>query len=144
MDAGPSYSKKNRSSDLRFSNLLIIRRSSDRRRFQAGSAGGRVADPGPGPKEEGRDLSGAYLPYHTPERKLFLIEYSKSSFRTDQVAFLRGYVGTLQWDGYLAYDVLNVHRSMMVTAAWCIRAGNFQTAVIIGWRRPATKLKRWC
>ena len=42
------------------------------------------------------------------------MEYRKSRARAGPVAFLGGYAGALQTDGYVAYDVFEAHPSMTV------------------------------
>ena len=57
---------------------------------------------------------GYYWFYHAPEQKLLVVEYRKGRASAGPVAFLRGYNGALQTDGYVAYDVCNAHSSMTV------------------------------
>lgn len=68
-------------------------------------------------------------------------EYRKSRTRVGPVAVLRGYVGALQTDRYVAYDVFDAHRS--VTDYGCMahtrrkfydcRDGEGQARVEGGW-----------
>ncbi len=66
--------------------------------------------------KSGTTHRGYYWLYHTPERKLLVMEYRESRARAGPVAFLRGYKGALQTDGYVAYDVFDAHPSMTVYA----------------------------
>ncbi len=65
-------------------------------------------------KKKGKTHRGFYWVYHTPEQKLFVMEYRKSRARAGPVAFLGGYAGALQTDGYVAYNVFEAHPSMTV------------------------------
>ncbi len=65
-------------------------------------------------KKKGKTHRGFYWAYPTPEQKLFVMEYRKSRARAGPVAFLGGYAGALQTDGYVAYDVFEAHPSMTV------------------------------
>ncbi len=65
-------------------------------------------------KKKGKTHRGFYWAYHTPEQKLFVMEYRKSRARAGPVAFLGGYAGALQTDGYVAYNVFDAHPSMTV------------------------------
>ena len=60
----------------------------------------------------GKTHRGYYWAYHTPEQKLFVMEYRKSRARAGPVAFLRRYAGLLQTDGYAAYEAFDVHPSI--------------------------------
>ena len=54
------------------------------------------------PNKKGKTHRGFYWLYHTPEKKLLVMEYHKSRGRASPVAFLHGYAGLLQADGYFA------------------------------------------
>ena len=57
---------------------------------------------------------GYYWLYHTPERKLLVMEYCKTRARAGPAAFLRGYRGVLQTDGYVVYDVFDTYPRVTV------------------------------
>ena len=68
------------------------------------------------PNKKGKTHRGFYWLYHTPEKKLLVMEYHKSRGRASPVAFLHGYAGLLQADGYVVYDVFDMHPSMTIYA----------------------------
>ena len=67
-------------------------------------------------KKKGKTHRGFYWLYHAPEQRLLVMEYRKRRARAGPVAFLRGYKGLLQTDGYVAYDIFDAHPSMTVYA----------------------------
>ena len=67
-------------------------------------------------KTKGKTHRGFYWFYHSPEQKLLVMEYRKSRGRAGPVAFLRGFEGLLQTDGYTAYDIFDTHPSMTIYA----------------------------
>ena len=55
---------------------------------------------------------GYYWAYHAPELGLLVMKYLRSRARAGPAAFLHGYAGALQMDGYVVYQVFDTHPSM--------------------------------
>ena len=53
---------------------------------------------------KGETHSGYYWVYHAPETGLVVVDYQESRSRAGPLAWLEGYAGALQTDGYAAYD----------------------------------------
>ncbi len=68
--------------------------------------------------KKGKTHRGFYWVYHAPEPQLVVMDYCKGRSRDGPEAFLRGYAGALQSDGYAAYGAFELHRS--ITTYGCI------------------------
>ncbi len=58
--------------------------------------------------QKGKTHRGYYWAYHAPQSKLVVMEYCKGRRQDGPAAFLDGYAGALQSDGYAAYDGFDV------------------------------------
>ena len=56
--------------------------------------------------KQGATHRGYYWVYHAPERHLVVMDYQKGRSSDGPKAFLKGYMGALQSDGYVAYETL--------------------------------------
>ena len=65
-------------------------------------------------KKKGKAHRGYYWVYLAPEPQLVVIDYRKGRARDGPEAFLRGYAGALQTDGYAVYDVFDCHKSITI------------------------------
>ena len=61
---------------------------------------------------KGETHRGYYWAYHAPESQLLVMDYRRSRARAGPAAFLQGYKGALQTDGYVAYEAFDVHPSI--------------------------------
>ena len=56
--------------------------------------------------------------YHSPPDKMVVFDYSKSRSREEPGEFLKSFQGTLQCDGYQAYDVYDKTAGIALLACW--------------------------
>ena len=82
--------------------------------IQADETGIPVQDP----RLKGETHSGYYWVYHAPEKGLVVVDYQESRSRAGPLAWLEGYVGALQTDGYAAYDGFATRKEITHYACW--------------------------
>ena len=68
--------------------------------------------------KKGKTHRGYYWVYHAPQPELAVMEYCKGRQRDGPAAFLDGYAGALQSDGYAAYDGFDVVPATTTYGCW--------------------------
>ena len=72
---------------------------------------------------------GYYWVYHAPERGLVVMDYRKGRSRDGPAAFLEGYRGALQTDGYAAYDAFDNLSDITAYGCWAHARRHFHEAL---------------
>ncbi len=67
--------------------------------------------------------------YHSPPDKMVVFDYSKSRSREEPGEFLQSFQGTLQCDGYQAYDVYDKTAGITLLACWAHARRKFEQSL---------------
>ncbi len=82
-------------------------------------------------QKKGTTHRGYYWVYHAPLARLVVIDYQRGRSRDGPVAFLEGYLGALQSDGYAAYDGFDDRPEITTYACWAHARRYFHEALLI-------------
>lgn len=81
------------------------------------------------PQKKGTTHRGYYWVYHAPLAGLVVMDYQHGRSRDGPVAFLEGYQGALQSDGYAAYDGFDDRPEITTYACWAHARRYFHEAL---------------
>ena len=80
-------------------------------------------------QKKGKTHRGYYWVYMAPQQNLVVMEYRRGRDRGGPVAFLDGYAGALQTDGYVAYDGFDQVKTITTYACWAHARRYFHQAL---------------
>ena len=81
------------------------------------------------PQKKRTTHRGYYWVYHAPGSALVVMDYQRGRSRDGPVAFLEGYRGALQSDGYAAYDGFDDRQEITTYACWAHARRYFHEAL---------------
>lgn len=84
---------------------------------------------------------GYYWVYHAPLAGLVVMDYQRGRSRDGPVAFLEGYQGALQSDGYAAYDGFDAQETITTYGCWAHARRQFHEALANAPARAAHALE---
>ena len=69
-------------------------------------------------EKKGKHHRGYFWVHQAPEKGLLVVDYRKGRGRAEEQAFLAGYQGALQTDGYVVYDVFDHEEAITTHGCW--------------------------